>query len=357
MFLFCLLPLLFAQSCTIMLWKSLPGDLGEEDHSFVLNSELSAFAPKDGPKESYRAVLKLSGADADQLPGDWRSGHLVLEGTGAPKRFLRFLGHPPKGWILRSFDISLESWWEKLSRILSTEATLTLRGKIPLSAYARLLSNKEVPTWLKKDPPLPWPSGPGAALLQDPLRRFEGDTPPPGFIGKGTPYWDPIGFVDREGKRVKTQTVLQAFVQERKAGKVFLGEGFFLRGRIQMGMEPLFKEVPLTFLMVGKELTVEPLPDGDSLRWMWTQKCEVHPDREPNPPTRLPPGLDRITVSWVHHRSLKAGLFWPVTLRVLATPFTVAADLLGGIFLGALGAWADPEDDCENPAYRRHYHH
>ena len=353
MFLFFLLPLLFAQSCTIMLWKSLPDDLKDEDHSFVINTELTAFTAKEGQRERYRAVLNFKKGEAGELPGAWRYGRLLLEGSDRPQHILLLLRHLPSGWALRSIDLRLESWWEGLSKIMSTDATLTLRGTLPTTAYARLLSEKDVAPWLKKDPTLPLPNGPGSEPLQSALRLFEEDSPPPGFIGKGTPYWDPVGFVNDHGNRVPLRSVIAAMAKAQEEGRVFLGAGYHLRGRIQMGMEPLYKQVSLTFLLLGKGLTVDPLPDQRGYRWIWIKKCRARPDTDPGTPVGLPSSLDRVVVSWMHHRAVRASLFWPVTFRVLATPITVAADLLGGIFLGVLFAWTHTEDDCEDETQGR----
>ncbi|HHI80355.1 MAG TPA: hypothetical protein ENK02_10280 [Planctomycetes bacterium] len=356
MFLYFLLPLLLAQSCTIMLWKTLPEDLRDEDHSFVINTQVSAFTAKEGPKERYHLVLKLNSNEADQLPGAWRYGRILLEGSDHPEHILLLLNHLPRGWVLRSIDLRLESWWEGLSRILSTDATLTLRGTLPTQAYARLLDQKEVAPWLEKDPALKLPSGPGIEPLGGALRLFEEDSPPPGFIGKGTPYWDPVGFVDDKGRRVPLGRLVTAMAKAQEEGRVFLGTGFYLRGRIQMGLEPLYKEVPLTFLLLGKGLTVDPLPNLGSYRWIWVKRCSARPDTDPGTPRGLPPGLDRIIVSWVHHRAVRASLFWPITLRVLATPITIAADLIGGIFIGALASWGLSEESNDD-AYHHYYHH
>ena len=354
MYLVLLLPLLFAQSCTLMLWRSLPEDLKDEDHSFVVTSELTAFAPAKGPQERYRATLKLSPEDAHRIPGALGKGRLVFEGEKTPGLFFQFLQNPPPGWRLHSFGIRLESWWRGLSEILSTDGTLTLRGTMPRKAYAHILPSKDVPDWLRKDPPLAWPEGPGARPLQDAIRRFEGDTPPPGFIGRGTPYWDPIGFVGEDGKRVSVQAVLQALATAKKGGGVLPQTPFRLQGRIQKGMEPLFKEVPLSFLLISRELSVDPLPQAQGFRWTWIKKCHVRADGDPSVLVGLPKGLDHIPVSWMHHRSARASFFWPVTIRVVMTPVTLALDIATGFFF----LWAkslDNEND-QDPYHYRHHH-
>ena len=74
-------------------------------------------------------------------------------------------------------------------------------------------------------------------------------------------------------------------------------------------------------------------------------KMDAYPRKFPREAESLPLPLSKALVSWTQHRNIQESIFWPLPIRFLTIPITLAADLANRFLLGIFAFEGPKKED------------